>query len=215
MKHYLLTLLFCIFLLSSTKLLAQEFAYVTDSLKLRLYSQASDTSEVLLSIESGDSVEILEIQSAFSKIVTNDGSVGWVKSAFLVEEPPEKLLYYSVSEQNRQLKEEVEALKNTTPIETASIDSDQSEQIAQLQVSLNEQQELNLKLQQQLENTDTNLEVAELAPVQTMQTALFSEEKSNLTYLAIAIGLLFAGLLLGLKIARWRMRRRLHGFSLN
>ncbi len=215
MKNFFFIIFLSIFTLNSSNLLAQEFAYVTDSLKLRLYSQASDSSEILLSIESGDSVEILETQNAFSKIVTNDGSVGWVKSAFLVEEPPEKLLFYSVSEQNRQLQEEIETLKNTAPAETVNADSDQSDQIAQLQASLDEQQAINQQLQTQIENTDTYLVVDESASIQARPTALLSEKNNNWLTLAIAAGLLLLGLLLGIKLSRWRMRKRLHGFSLN
>jgi len=217
-KAYFLLAL-SIFLLCTTNLFAQEFAYVTDSLQLRLYSQATDSSEVLVSITSGDSVEVLEAQGAFSKVVTNEGSIGWVKSAFLVEEPPEKLLYYSVSEQNRQLQEEIETLKNTSasadPNIVSSNDAEWSNKITQLQASLDEQQALNQTLQQQINNSDAISTTEHSVVTDSAAINSFKLDNSNWIYLAIAAGLLIAGLLLGLKMSTWRMRKRLHGFRLD
>ena len=89
--------------LCTQSLWAQEFAYVTDSLQLRVYSKPSAESEQLQTIDSGDSVEVFVTQDGFSRVSTYDGTEGWVKSAFLVDEPPEKLLYFSVSEKNKEL----------------------------------------------------------------------------------------------------------------
>ena len=69
-------------------LLAEQTAYVTDSLLLRLYSQSNDASEVTESIKSGDAVEVLESQGEFTQVRIYDGTTVWVKSAFLAEDPP-------------------------------------------------------------------------------------------------------------------------------
>ncbi|MCZ6565624.1 MAG: SH3 domain-containing protein [Gammaproteobacteria bacterium] len=69
-------------------LLAEQTAYVTDSLLLRLYSQSNDASEVTESIKSGDAVEVLESQGEFTQVRIYDGTTVWVKSAFLAEDDP-------------------------------------------------------------------------------------------------------------------------------
>ena len=66
---------------------AEQTAYVTDSLLLRLYSQSNDASEVTESIKSGDAVEVLESQGEFTQVRIYDGTTVWVKSAFLAEAP--------------------------------------------------------------------------------------------------------------------------------
>ena len=213
-KSKLFVIIYLLF--SACALFAQEFAYVTDSLKLRLYTEASDSSDVILAIESGDSVEVIEKQNAFSRVITNDGSEGWVKSAFLVEDPPEKLLYYSVSEQNRELQAEIESLKNTPQIENASSNNQEyEEQIVQLQTTLSEQQQVNQSLQQQLtevsKNIGTNIPASSTTQIPSAPSKI---ENSKWFIPAITIGVLLIGFILGHKFSTRRMRKRLHGFVL-
>ena len=212
-KFKLLVIFFLLF--HSSYLLAQEFVYVTDSLKLRLYAEASASSEVLLSIESGDSVEVLEKQNAFSRVVTNDGSEGWVKSAFLVEDPPEKLLYYAVSEQNKQLQDEIETLRNAPQSESLAVDGEYEAQIAQLQTALSEQQEMNQSLQQQLievsHSSGTAIPTSSTIQVSSMP---YKIKYANWQIPALAVGILIFGFLMGVKFSARRMRKRLHGFVL-
>lgn len=199
---------------------AQEFVYVTDSLQLRVYAEPSTDSQFLQSIDSGDSVEVYETQDGFSKVATYDGTVGWVKSAFLVEDPPAKLLYYSVGEKNKQLEAEIEALKNNTQItQVAQADnnpeiSEASEnQITELQTALDEQQKINQDLQLQLdENRVTQSESGTVNSGKNslgVQTLNSVNKKGWLTGLAAA---LIVGLLLGFKFTSWRMKKRFHGF---
>lgn len=200
---------------------AQEFVYVTDSLQLRVYAEPSTDSQFLQSIDSGDSVEVYETQDGFSKVATYDGTVGWVKSAFLVEDPPAKLLYYSVGEKNKQLEAEIEALKNNTQIvqveNNPEISAADVNQISELQKTLGEQQKINQELQQQLENnradtgeniqarTDTYLVVGKNQAIQIM---------SNYKWWLVGVmaAFLIAGLWIGMKLSSWRMTKRFHGF---
>lgn len=207
-----------IFIFICAPLYAQEIAYVTDSLKLRLYSQPNDTSNVLLTLESGDSVELLETQNGFSRVITFDGSKGWVKSAFLVTEPPAKLLYYSVSEQNKELQTKIEALHDQALNSSTESSKADRMQIKKLQTALAKEQEVNQKLQEQIADT--------------RHTQVFKEAKTSPSFqnennklaavlvykewiiLGLAAVLLLLGFLFGIKISAWRMRKRLHGFRL-
>lgn len=201
--------------LCAQSLWAQEFAYVTDSLKLRVYSKPSAESEPLQTIGSGDSVEVLAIQDGFSRVSTYDGTEGWVKSAFLVDEPPEKLLYFSVSEKNKKLETEIEALKNNLQNNTPDSSVDSAALIKELNAELEQQQQTNLVLQQQLEEKSVmNVGQTTLAPklssVDEQKTQILANKK--LWLFGFVAALLFAGILLGVKLSSWRMKKRLHGF---
>jgi len=213
-----------ILLIVSAPLCAQEFAYVTDSLQLRVYTSSNDSSEILQSIESGDSVEVFESENGFSKVTTLDGTVGWVKSAFLVTDPPAKLLYYSVGEKNKELEAEIEALKsevqNNSSVSTPTGSSDEDlNQIKELQAQLSQQQQNNQALQKQLDEkaaargkggqtfTDTYTVVDK-----NLFKQIISSKKW--WFVGATAALLLAGLLLGVKISAWRLRKRLHGFRI-
>lgn len=202
---------------------AQEFAYVTDSLQLRVYANASDSSEVLQSIDSGDSVEIFATENGFSKVATYDGTVGWVKSAFLVVEPPAKLLYYSVGEKNKELEAELEALKNNQQNEIAASSNEADiSQINELKAQLEQQQQSHQALQNQLEEANARLQ----KPVERQKDSLAKSTRTEAKSVDVASGknmkwlltgsavVLLLGLLLGIKISTWRMKKRLHGFSI-
>ena len=198
---------------------AQEFAYVTDSLQLRVYSKPSAESEVLQTIDSGDSVEVFAIQDGFSRVSTYDGTEGWVKSAFLVDEPPDKLLYFSVSEKNKELKAEIKALKNSGQDNATIIDNEaKTNKISELQIALAKEQEINLKLQEQIadtRNTQTIKVTTASSPAQRVGSELgLDYENKKWVLIGLSLALIIAGLLLGVKISSWRMKKRLHGFRL-
>lgn len=204
----------------SAPLLAQEFLYVTDSLQLRVYAQANDSSELLQTIESGESVEVLASKNGFSQVTTNDGTIGWVKAAFLVTDPPEKLLYYSVSEQNKKLEAQIKALQSTPSVDNVSLSSEtEIAKINELQTTITQLQDNNKALQQQLtDNNDNTSErirpVADTYNVVSKDWLLqwFVEKKWWL--LGSVMAFLVIGFITGLKLSSWRMRKRLHGFRL-
>ncbi len=203
----------------NTSSFAQEFAYVTDSLQLRVYSNASADSDVLQTIDSGDSVEVFATQGGFSQVTTYDGTVGWVKSAFLVEEPPAKLLYYSVSEKNKELETEIDSLKNGVQDIATIIDNEsETNKISELQTALAKEQEINQKLQKQIAKSRSTqtIKVANTsshAQVGGSKIRLYYENKIWIL-IGLPLGLIIAGFLLGIKLSSWRMKKRLHGFSL-
>jgi SH3 domain protein len=215
MKKTLYALLFLIMLGATTSLPihAQEFAYVTDSLQLRVYASASADSELLQTLESGESVEMFTSEGGFTQVTTYDGTVGWVKSAFLVEDPPEKLLYFSVSEKNKELVAELERLK--TELQSSSSSPSEDAPSADVDVLLTEVaslQESNQKLQQQLENSVSQTQ----AP--STSVASINHQQGLMQYLTkwwfgLVAFLLLIGFLFGLKYSSWRMKKRLHGFN--
>lgn len=212
--HFITAVMLLIF---SAPLSAQEFAYVTDSLQLRVYASASASSEVLQSIDSGDSVEVFATENGFSKVSTYDGTEGWVKSAFLVLDPPAKLLYYSVGEKNKELVAEIEVLKSGAQTSTTSSNEADTNKINELQTALANEQEINQKLQEQIADTADIQAISTVSFLTTTQTEIRPQSYfDNKKWLLLGLPLAFivAGLLLGIKISSWRMRKRLHGFRI-
>lgn len=81
-----------------------QTAYVTDVLRLGLH-RAQDTSDrAFESLVSGAELEVLERVPNYARVRTEDGREGWVKSAYLVAEPPARY-------QLAQLTEELETAR--------------------------------------------------------------------------------------------------------
>ena len=99
--------------------------YVTDELRLSMYSNANDNSQVLKLLQSGDSVDIEQIQGPYALVLGPDGTRGWVKRGFLVTEPTSNLLLAEERQKTAQLAAEIEKLANSkTVIEQYEKDMD-------------------------------------------------------------------------------------------
>jgi len=89
-------------------LAAAETAYITDNLRLGLH-QAEDTSDrAFRFLESGQAMEILIRDRNYANVRLPDGTEGWVKSAYLVDEKPAKLIVAETIEERDRLASELE-----------------------------------------------------------------------------------------------------------
>lgn len=81
-----------------------ETAYVTDMLQLGLH-RAEDTSDrAFQNLISGTRLDVLERRTHYARVRTDDGSEGWVKSAYIVTEIPPRFRL-------AELEAEVESLR--------------------------------------------------------------------------------------------------------
>jgi hypothetical protein len=60
-----------------------ETLYVVDELIVNVSSTADEGGERVASIRSGDSVEVLDRQNAYSHVRLSSGTQGWVKTSYL------------------------------------------------------------------------------------------------------------------------------------
>ncbi|MGB5354432.1 MAG: TIGR04211 family SH3 domain-containing protein [Woeseia sp.] len=173
-----------------------QTAYVTDTLRLGLH-QAADTSDrAFQTLESGQQMEVLERNRNYARIRLPDGTEGYVKAAYLVDEKPAKLI---VSE----LQAEVERLQ---------------QQLTDLKASFAQPAATIAALEQQLGTNDaalkaTEAELAALHSVNEEYVERFEQYKSSLplTWVGGAIAAcLLAGFLGGLWWTDYRSRKR-HG----
>jgi SH3 domain protein len=90
--------------------------YVTDELRLSMYANANDNSQVLKLLESGDSVDIEQIQGPYALVLGPDGTRGWVKRGFLVTEPTSNILLAEERRKTESLAAEIEKLSNSKAV---------------------------------------------------------------------------------------------------
>jgi SH3 domain protein len=65
-----------------------ETLYVTDSLRLALYSSEDMSDKPLANLVSGTPVQLLERSASLARVRASTGDEGWVKASFLVPEKP-------------------------------------------------------------------------------------------------------------------------------
>jgi SH3 domain protein len=175
---------------------AAETAYVTDNLRLGLH-QAEDTSDrAFRFLDSGQPMEILIRGGSYANVRLPDGTEGWVKSAYLVDEKPAKLIVAETIAERDALVTELEQARQAFAEPAATID-----------VLRNDAAELT----SELENAKS--QVAELqAEVESIQGMKERYRGSvPLTWVGGAILVcLIAGFLGGLKWVDHRSRKR-HG----
>jgi hypothetical protein len=83
-------------------------AYVSDELVLGLYTEQNSQGQRLATLHSGASVETLAVNGEFTQVRLSDGTVGWVKSAYLTTREPATVRV-------KQLEEELDRRRATTP----------------------------------------------------------------------------------------------------
>lgn len=83
-------------------------AYVSDELVLGLYAEQNGQGQRLATLHSGASVETLSVNGEFTQVRLNDGTTGWVKSAYLTTQEPATVRV-------KQLEEELDRSRATTP----------------------------------------------------------------------------------------------------
>ncbi|HEY2145997.1 MAG TPA: TIGR04211 family SH3 domain-containing protein [Steroidobacteraceae bacterium] len=87
---------------------AADSAYVSDELVLGVYAEQNGQGQRLTTLHSGSSVETLAQSGEFTQVRLSDGTVGWVKSAFLTSKEPATVRI-------KQLEEELDRGRATTP----------------------------------------------------------------------------------------------------
>ena len=83
-------------------------AYVSDELVLGVYAEQNNQGQRLATLHSGANVETLGVNGDFTEVRLNDGTTGWVKSAYLTTLVPATVRV-------KQLEEELDRRRATTP----------------------------------------------------------------------------------------------------
>jgi SH3 domain protein len=175
---------------------AAQTAYVTDTLQLGLH-QASDTSDrPFRSLDSGQELEILSRTTYYANVRLPDGTLGWVKAGFLVNDKPARLIVAETRAEADRLAGELEELRSAFAAPAATIDA-LKQQVADLQARLGNSDAKAVELDEQN------------ASLRNRQSQY--KNSMPLQWVAGAVGLcLIGGFLFGLWWVDQRSRRR-HG----
>lgn len=114
-----------------------EVAYVTDQLSLGLHRAADTSDGSFRTLQSGQEVEILSQTRSYANVRLPDGTVGYVKVAYLVTEKPAALIVAETQAENENLKQELARTKSQFAGPAATIDA-LEQQVAQQHAALDE-----------------------------------------------------------------------------
>lgn len=121
----LVSVLLCVSAFSSPA--SAETAYVTDNLRLGLH-QAADTSDrAFRTLESGQPVDVISRNRNYANVSLPDGTRGYVKAAYLVDDKPAKLIVAETQAANEKLQREIDELKAAFAAPAATIEKLQGE----------------------------------------------------------------------------------------
>lgn len=150
-----------------------ETMYVTDKLILGVYGNSDGSGEQLRIVRSGAKLEILERIGRYARILTEDGDEGWVKTQYLVSEPPAVLrvgeLEARLEALNSMDEEDPEALR----ARNLELENQLSQQAEQLQTA----QQAGKALQQELDLARDAVAVAEAQAAAAEQRAQKAEQE--------------------------------------
>ena len=89
-----------------------QTVYVTDQLSLKLRNTPSSDGAIILTLQSGDKLTLIEKQNGFSRVKTDKGKSGWVQSWYVSPEKPATYLLEQVNLENKRLKQQLESADN-------------------------------------------------------------------------------------------------------
>ena len=175
---------------------AAETAYVTDTLQLGLHRAADTSDRPFRSLDSGQQLEVLSRTTYYAHVELPDGTQGYVKAGFLVNDKPAKLIVEETTAERDRIARELEEARRAFAAPAATIDAlrqetdDLKASLAASEARTAELQEDNDRLRRRQEQYKFSM------PLQ---------------WVAGAIGVcLIGGLLLGLWWVDYRSRKR-HG----
>ena len=103
-------------------LAAAQTAYVTDNLRLGLHAAEDTSDRAFRYLDSGQEMEILIRDRNYANVRLPDGAEGWVKSAYLVDEKPAKLIVSETMAERDRLAAELEETRQAFAEPAAMID---------------------------------------------------------------------------------------------
>jgi SH3 domain protein len=175
---------------------AAETGYITDQLRLGLH-EAEDTSDrPFRMLESGTQFEVLSRTRLYANVELPNGDRGWVKAAYIVDEPPAKLIVNEAQAETERLRAELEEANRAFAEPAAAIESLKTE---------------NASLQSDLETSRARADELEEENSSYRRRAEQYQYSLPVTWVLGAIGVcLVAGFFGGLRWVDHRSRKR-HG----
>lgn len=100
-----------------------ETAYVTDTLQLGMHHAADTSDRPFRNLDSGQEVEILSRTTYYAHVQLPDGTQGYVKAGFLVNDKPAKLIVAETMAERDRIAKELEEARQAFAAPAATIDA--------------------------------------------------------------------------------------------
>lgn len=117
---FVLFIAFCQLL--PTTAAAAETRYVTDTLFISVRQSPADNAPALMTLQSGNSVEVIADQGRFVKIKTTSGTEGYVLKQYLVGSAPKAAGLAGLEKERDRLREELAIAERERKAATAALD---------------------------------------------------------------------------------------------
>ena len=107
-------LLACATSVSAPVAAAEDTVFVTDELRLGLFPDETTDGRPSRMLTSGDELRILERALRSVRVRTEAGDEGWVKTGYVVTEPPARRRIQPLEAENQELIQALDALRTRT-----------------------------------------------------------------------------------------------------
>lgn len=190
--------------------------YITDQLRLSLYSNANSRSKVIKLLQSGDLLIVDELSGAYALVTAPGGVKGWVKRGFLVSTPTSNLLLRDEQQKTEQLTAEIEKLANSKAV-IAQYEQDMDKlvvKIDQLETEKQQAAESITELQQEVEDKQREIDRkdADTAPALLVLWDTFRRYWQLIVPMIVFIILL--SFLVSKVIIETRIKSKFHGIKI-
>jgi SH3 domain protein len=184
-----------------------ETRYVTDELQLALHEEIDSQGKLLLRLNSGTELELLETSGFYARVRTLDGVEGWTKAGFLISEKPAR-------SQLADLQREHKALQKKLKARQQSLEASQAE----LAKTMETGSKAHAEITQRLDKAEKLAATAErLQQENEAYRQQLSEDgiKLPLKWSMIAAGIaLVLGIIAGIALFDYRSRKRHGGYRI-
>jgi len=190
--------------------------YVVDQIFITLRAGPSNEFRVLKTLKSGDSMDLLEEQEEYSRVMMADGTEGWVKSKYIDPTPIAAIALVQANQRVEQLEKSNAELKEkitnlNTELKTLTQDLSQAEKSNKKLTR--DFDKINQVAAKPIEVAQQNEEL--LARNQQIEEEILELRRENETYANTAgrgwfmagAGVVVLGLAIGLIIPRIRWRK--------
>ena len=217
--HYLVISLCLTSLTLLTPLQANAASkYVSDQLRITMRTGQGNQFQIIKALVSGMKLEVLEeTETGYTKVKTDDGQEGWVRSQYLADEPiaADKLAYAQsrlakTKDRNKALKEELAALRK----DKIKLDSEHSALMTKHTSASKELSHLNKVAarpkQLARENRELHEKYAQISDelVLVKQENQVLKDRSQRNWFITGAGVLIIGMLVGLIIPKFRFKSK-------
>ncbi len=140
-----------------------ETAYVTDNLRLNVYATADFSGSAIRTLQSGDAFEVLSRGQLAANVELEDGMTGYVRAAYIVYDPPARLIVSQTQAANDELNRQLEELRESFAEPAAAIESleqqtaDLTSQLSDANERASTLEEQNSRLERRAENYQYSL----------------------------------------------------------